>query len=259
MSYRIKIDPKNSMVDEAHLLSGMERAGVVLRQYRLPILTSSLVLLAMAVTVGIVVWLDQRHAEQAMILEQQATRLYLDRPTDQPQQADENLKKAIALYQQSLDQYPHSPTAPLALYHLANSLVQVNNFDGAIDAYQKFIVMYGGHKTLLSLVYQRLGYAYLLKNDVEQARKAFSSALDMPESLNKDQLLFELGKIEESQSRPEGALARYQELMKAHPNSPFTGEAAVRTKALDVKKTQDGSGTGTSNTVPAQPGGAASR
>jgi tetratricopeptide (TPR) repeat protein len=113
--------------------------------------------------------------------------------------------------------------------------------------------MYDETRILLSLIYQRLGYAYLLKGDAEQARKAFSFVLEMPEALNKDQVLFELGKIEESQSRPEGALARYQDLMKAYPNSPFTGEAAVRTKVLGVKKNPDGTGLGSQNDVPAQP------
>ena len=42
--------------------------------------------------------------------------------------------------------------------------------------------------------------------------------------------------MEESQSRPEGALAHYQDLMKNYPNSPFTSEAAVRVKVLEVKQ-----------------------
>jgi TolA-binding protein len=54
--------------------------------------------------------------------------------------------------------------------------------------------------------------------------------------LNKDQGMFELGKIEEARSRPEGALARYQDLMKTYPNSPFAGEASVRIKSLEAKK-----------------------
>jgi tetratricopeptide (TPR) repeat protein len=105
---------------------------------------------------------------------------------------------------------------------------------------------------LLSLVYQRLGYAYLLKGNAEQAGNAFSAVLDMPNALNKDQVLFELGKLEESQSRPEGALARYQELMKTYPNSPFTGEAAVRTKALEVKKGPEGPAAGSPEGTPTQ-------
>jgi tetratricopeptide (TPR) repeat protein len=92
------------------------------------------------------------------------------------------------------------------------------------------------------MVYQRLGYAYLLKGDADQAAKAWSAAVEVPGALNKDQALFELGKLEESQSRPEGALARYQDLMKTYPNSPFTGEAAVRIKALEAKKSPPDAG-----------------
>ena len=58
-------------------------------------------------------------------------------------------------------------------------------------------------------------------------------------TLNRDQALFELARLEESQSRPEGALARYQELIKTYPNSPFTSEATIRTKIMDAKKSQE--------------------
>ncbi len=69
-------------------------------------------------------------------------------------------------------------------------------------------------------------------------------------------MLFELAKMEESQSRPEGALAHYQDLMKSYPNSPFTSEAAVRVKVLEAKKspdsppTDDASAAGSSAPVP---------
>jgi hypothetical protein len=56
--------------------------------------------------------------------------------------------------------------------------------------------------------------------------------------LNRDQALFELARLEESLSRPEGAMTRYQELIKTYPNSPFTSEAAIRTKIIDVMKSQ---------------------
>lgn len=256
MSYRIKVDPKDTLADEAHLRSGVEHAAAVLRQHQRQISIGFLIVLIVVMAIGVVVWLDRQNAEQAMALEQQGTRLYLDRPADQPTKADENLKKAIAFYHQSFDQYPRGPTAPLTLYHLANALVQINDLDGAINAYQKFLSMYSEHKALLSLVYQRLGYAYLLRGNAEQASKAFSVVLEMTEALNKDQVLFELGKIEESQSHPEGALARYQELIKTYPNSPFTGEATVRTKALEVKKGPLEGMTGIQDGVPVNSGNA---
>ena len=221
--------------DEAHLLSGLERMGLSLQQRSRQILIVLGVLAMAIVIVGVVIWLDHRHAQQAVDLERQATQLYVDRPVDKPQQADQNLKQAITLYRQLLDQYPRSSSAQLALFQLGNALVQANDMSGAIDAYQKYVAMYHDNKPLLGMVLQRLGYAYLLKGDQDAATKAFTTALEMPGTLNKDQVLFELGKIEEAQSRPEGALARYQDLSKTYPNSPFAGEATIRAKALEMK------------------------
>jgi TolA-binding protein len=237
MPYKIKTSPKPVPADEAHLLSGLEQVLSQARTYRRTIAAGAILLiLAIAAVAATLLW-EHRATQQAAELARQATRLYLDRPADQPAKADENLKQAIVLYLQLVEQYPRSPQAPLALYYLGNARVQINDIPGAIEAYKKYVATYGANKPLLGMVYQRLGYAYLLNGDRERATKAFAAALDVPGSLNKDQALFELGKLEESQSRPEGALARYQDLIKTYPNSPFAGEASVRMKALEVKQT----------------------
>jgi outer membrane protein assembly factor BamD (BamD/ComL family) len=156
-----------------------------------------------------------------------------------PQKADQALKEAIAKYRQIVDQYPRTATAPLALYHLGNTLVQANDQSGAIEAYQRFLASYSSNLSMAGLVQQRLAYLYLLKGDRDQAVKALTGILETPGTLNRDQALYELARLEESQSRPEAALARYQELIKTYPNSPFTSEATIRTKIMDVKKSQD--------------------
>jgi len=242
MSYRIKTQSKSGPPNEAELLNGLERLGVFLHENRVQLLAGVGVLLAAAAIVVVVTWLSHRSAEHAQDLERQATQLYLDRPLDKPEQADKNLKEAITLYRQLLDQYPRTPSAKLALFHLGNALAQANDMTGAMDAYEKYVAAYPENKPLLGLVLQRLAYVQLSKGDVDGAVKSFTVALETPGTLNKDQILYELGKLEETRSHPEGALARYQELTKAYPNSPFTGEAAVRTKALETK------------TMPAAPG-----
>lgn len=156
-----------------------------------------------------------------------------------PQKADQALKEAIAKYRQIVDQYPRTATAPLALYHLGNTLVQVNDQSGAVEAYQRFLASYSSNPSMTGLVQQRLAYLYLLKGDRDQAVKALTGILETPGTLNRDQALYELARLEESQSRPEAAVARYQELIKTYPNSPFTSEATIRTKIMDVKKSQD--------------------
>lgn len=236
MSYRIKVAPKSQGTDEAQLRSGLERVLETLQEYRGTIGIALAVLVIAVVALLGVGWYEHRQGQQALELERQATKFYRDRPPDQPARAAANLKQAIELYRRIVDDYPRAPVAPIAVYQLGNALAQANDAAAAIEAYKRYTMAYGTNKTLLGLVYQRLGYTYLVQGDREQAVKAFSAALDVPGALNKDQVLFELGKLEETLSRPEGALARYQELMKAYPNSPFASEAAVRIKALEVRK-----------------------
>lgn len=239
MTYRIKVPPRSLPVDEAHMLSGLEHWLFGLKEYRRPLLVGFGLLIVAAGIVGGVLWYDVQTAAKSQDLEREATLHYLTRPADDPKKADTNLKEAIALYKKVVEEYPRTPTAPVALFNLGNAYLQANEVDAAIDAYKRFILMYGSNASLLGLVHQKLGYAYLLKGDRDQAAKAYSTILEIPGSLNRDHALFELARLEESQSRPEGALAHYQDLMKNYPNSPFTNEAAIRVKALEVKKSSD--------------------
>ncbi|HMU30263.1 MAG TPA: tetratricopeptide repeat protein [Nitrospira sp.] len=236
MSYRIRVPAKVDPLDEAHLLTGVDRVLHVLQEQRRAVLAGlGVVLVAGAVVAG-VMWYDYQSTLKARELDQEATLHYLNRPADDPKKSQEQLSQAIALYKQVVEQYPRSPAAPLALFHLGNAQVLANEVDAGIETYKRFMLLYGSNTSLLGLVQQRLAYAYLAKGDRDQAVKAFTGILDVPGALNKDHVLFELAKIEESQSRPEGALAHYQDLMKNYPNSPFTSEAAVRVKVLEVKK-----------------------
>ena len=239
MSYRIKVPAKVDPLDEAHLLTGVERFLLVLQEQRRAVLVGLGVLLVAAAVVAGVIWYDYQTTLKARELDQEATLHYLNRPADDPKKSHEQLAQAINLYKQVVDQYPRSPVAPLALFHLGNAQVLANEVDAGIETYKRFMLLHGSNTSLLGLVQQRMAYAYLVKGDRDQAVKAFTGILEIRGALNKDHVLFELAKLEESQSRPEGALAHYQDLMKNYPNSPFTSEAAVRVKVLEVKKSPE--------------------
>ena len=239
MSYHIKVPAKTLPVDEAHMLSSLDHALHRLQNYRRPLLVGLGVLLLAAAVVGGVFYVDRQSSQKAQELEREAMRFLTDPAVNDPQKVDQALKEAIARYRQVVDQYPRTPTAPLALYHLGNTLVQANDVNAAIEAYQRYLAFYGSNPSMVGLVQQRLAYAYLLKGERDQAVKALTAILETPGTLNRDQALFELARLEESQSRPEGALAHYQELIKTYPNSPFTSEATIRTKVMDVKTAQE--------------------
>jgi tetratricopeptide (TPR) repeat protein len=249
MAYRIKTVPKLTLMDDAQLLSGMERFWLKVEEHRRAVLGGALVVILAAATVGVALYYDQRQAEQATELHRQAVQFYLTRPVGQPQQADENLRKAIELYRQVVERYPKTAAGTLATYELGNALVQANDLKNAIEVYKTYLSAHQGNTSLRALVHQRLAFAYLLNGDRDQATREFTAVLETPGALNQDQALFELGKMEEAQSRPEGALARYQDLMKSYPRSPFAAEAEVRIKALGGGKPE--------GAAPAAPGAAA--
>ncbi|MBM4139660.1 MAG: tetratricopeptide repeat protein [Nitrospira sp.] len=236
MSYRIKVPPRSLPVAEGQLVSTLEERLIGLKVYRVPFIVGLVVLLLVCGLIGGIVWYDARNAGKAQDLEREATLQYLARPANDPKKIETNLKEAIRLYQQIADEYPRTPSAPLALFGLGNALIETNQLDSAIEAYKRFLATYSSNASLAGLVRQKLAYVYLSKGDQAQATAAYSAVIDSPGSLNRDQALFELARIEEGQSRREGALQRYQELIKTYPKSPFANEAAIREKVFDMKK-----------------------
>ena len=233
MGYKIKdTTTKSGVLDETSLLTGKDRFLLFVERNRKAVLGGIFLVCVVIIILGTVLWLEFRNKEQALVLEGQAQRLYVDRPFDQPEKVKENVSQARELYQQILDQYPRTASAQLALYFLGNALADEGDLKGAIEAYEKFVAQYDGHDELIGLVYQRLGYAHLLNGDREKAVQAFSVVLDVPGALNKDQVLFEFAKLEEADGAIEKALSHYKNLLEQFPTSPFTSEASLRVKAL---------------------------
>lgn len=236
MTYRIKVPPRTLPVDEAHLVSDLEHRLIGLKQYRLPLVIGFLLVVLVGGGIWGVLWYDAQTLNKAQDLEREATLHYLTRPANDPQKTESNMKEAITLYRRVVDEYPRTPSAPLALFSLGNALLQSNDLDPAIEAYRRFVSTYGSNPTLLGLVHQKLGYAYLMKGDADQAAKAYAAVLEIQGAANRDQALFELARLEENRSNLEAASTHYQDLMKSYPSSPLANEAAIRLKVFDAKK-----------------------
>ncbi|MBK9306400.1 MAG: tetratricopeptide repeat protein [Nitrospira sp.] len=239
MSYRIKVPPRTLPVDEAHLVSGLEHWVLGLQRYRWSIIVGFILLLLTAGGIWGVFWYDAENASKAQEIEREATLHLFTRPGNDPQKAAANVNEAIALYKKVVEEYPRTPTAPLAQFSLGNAFLQANNLDSAIESYKRFISTYGSNISLLGLVHQKLGYTYLLKGDIDQAAKTYSAILEIPGAMNRDYAMFELARLEENRSKPDVALKYYQDLIKTYPDSPLTSEAAVRVKVLEAKNTSE--------------------
>ena len=237
--FKIRKNHKESLADPAHMGDSVGQAARQARENFRWLLAGVAVAVIAGAAVGGFLWMRQQDERAAADLLHEATRSVTERsfmggppPVRQP----EELKKAADVFQKILTEFPRSAVAPQAAYLLGNARSDLKDWAGAVKDYQEFLARYGTHRSLVPLVYQRLAYAQLAQGKVEEAEKTLTAVAKIPTAPNKDQALFELGKIDEILKRPEGALAHYQEIMKDHPSSPFAAEASVRIKTLDARK-----------------------
>ncbi len=184
-------------------------------------------------------WLSQQEQEKAWELQGHAQQIYLDRPLDDVEKGKTNIQKASGMFQDILEQYPGTASAKVSSFLYGNSLMEAGNYQEAIEAYTSFVQKYAQDHILVGLVRQRLGFAQLLNGNREAAVNAFNAVLESPYALNKDQVLFELAKLAESEEKTDEAVKFYTQLIQTFPLSPFSTEANLRVKVLAPEETEE--------------------
>lgn len=184
-------------------------------------------------------WVSQQQREEAWERQGQAQQIYLDRPLDDVEKGKSNIQQASGMFQDILEQYPGTPSAKVSSFLLGNSLMEDEKYDGAIETYTSLIRAYAQDHILMGLVHQRLGLAHLSSGNREAAMSAFDAVMGNSQALNKDQVLFELAKLAESEEKTDDAVMHYQRLIQEFPLSPFSSEANLRVKVLAPEEVQE--------------------
>lgn len=233
MTYKIRHVSKQVGAEIPQFLSRSERMWLFAELHRRALITGIVVAITVVILLGALYVVQHQQEQEALALEHQAAQAYLDRSLVDVDTATEKLQEAITLYRRIIEEFPRSASARSAWYMIGNALAEQDDHAGAIEAYQHFIDQAGNSPALLGLVYQRLGASYLASGDRAKGITAYTQVLQMPQTLNKDQVLFELAKLEEHEQRDDAALARYKQLLDEHPNSPYASEATLRVKILE--------------------------
>jgi len=87
-----------------------------------------------------------------------------------------NYGKALDMFRDVQNKYPGTISGAVSQYYIGNCLVNLGRIDEALKEYQVFVDKYSRDKFLLGLVYQRIGYAYLVLGKQNDAQKAFEHA-----------------------------------------------------------------------------------
>lgn len=233
MTYKIRHISKQVGAENPQFLSRSERMWLFAELHRRTLITGIVVAIAVVILLGALYLVQYQQEQEALALEHQAAQAYLDRSLVDVDTATEKLQEAITLYRRIIQEFPRTASARSAWYMIGNALAEQDDHAGAIEAYQHFIDQAGNPPALLGLVYQRLGASHLANGEREKGINAYTQVLEMPQTLNKDQVLFELAKLEEHEKRNDEALARYKQLLDEYPNSPYASEATLRVKILE--------------------------
>ncbi|MEX2491269.1 MAG: tetratricopeptide repeat protein [Nitrospirales bacterium] len=240
MGYKIKDhSDKSAAVEPVVALSSKEQFLFFVEEHRGLVWGGILLVVVLIGGLIILNWLSQQKQEEAWELQGQAQQVYLDRPLDDVEKGKSNIQRASGMFQDILNQYSATPSAKVSSFLFGNSLMDAENYQGAIEAYTSLVQEHAQDHILVGLVQQRLGLAQLLNGNREAAVSAFEAVLGNPDALNKDQVLFELAKLAESEEKTDEAVKRYTQLIQEFPVSPFSSEANLRVKVLAPEEVKE--------------------
>jgi|GEM_PF-1112794 len=238
MPYRIRAVKKESKGPNLILQEGAILADAYARHRK--VAWGFLGLLALGVLAGLVVWqISSQKEARAWAIEDEATRLYHENPElaailerKEFKDKNEHYKKALALFQKVVQEYPRTSAASLSQYYVGNTEFELKEYDQAIQAYQKFLDRYGEKAPLAPLVETKLAYVLQQTGKPVEALKAFQRITENAKALNQDEAYYEMGRLYEAQDNKADAIATYEKTVQNFKGSPWSSEAQARLAVL---------------------------
>lgn len=249
MTYKIKdLTPKTAHEEAGNILSSKERFLFWVEENRGLVWGGILLTIVVIVAVVALSWLSQKQHEEAWEFQGKAQQIYLDRPLDDVKQWKKNMQSASTMFQEVQEKFSGTRGAEVSLFFLGNNLMEEQKFSAAIEKYQELVKGSAQEPVFRGLVQQRLGLAYLLNGDRDSALATWQAVLDNPHTLNKDQIIFELAKLAESDEQTQEAVNQYKKLIQEYPLSPFANEAGLRVKILAPEELKESTKTESTDT-----------
>lgn len=186
------------------------------------IVVAVVIILLVAVVTFFVGGNDQ---ESASKMEYAARKSYV---RDNP----EEMKKALGIYEELIREHPGN--AGLYLIQVGNIYSDLEQYDKAIEVFQKYIKKYD-NKAILSVVYLKTGFLYLNSAKKDKAREFFNKIINMESAHNRNMAYMELGRLSEAEGKIDEAIGFYDMIVKESSSTLVASTALTRLDVLRKK------------------------
>jgi len=227
--------PKKKAVQEDEVKSAAFQALDVIKKRQKEIIVGVAAIVAIVIVFIILSFYSTSRYKKASSLQIDANNYYYG-ITGAEAPEEQRLKKAIDLYNQSLD----IKATPFALFYLGNSYFKLGDFENAKKEYNRFVKEFSGDELILPLVYQKLASAHFKTNENDKALDAIKKLSTLNKGIFRDTALILEARYYDSIGDADKAMPLYQEIVDTFQSSPWSAEAASKIAAAtkETEKTE---------------------
>jgi tetratricopeptide (TPR) repeat protein len=148
-------------------------------------------------------------------------------------------EKASEQFEKVLRKYPSTNAANLTLIAYADMSYREHDYDKAVDLYQKALSAFSRDDAIQKLIWNGLAHAYEAKKAYKLAAEHFKKITDSQDSFMKGDAYYNLARMMEALNHQEKALAAYNKVIAAHPDS--VGFRIAKDKVVRLKDSLEAS------------------
>ncbi|MBF0541836.1 MAG: tetratricopeptide repeat protein [Nitrospirae bacterium] len=214
---------KNTETNEAVINSYEKLKEDINKNKKNIIIASILILIVISALLGTVIYKNYI-SNKADQLNYTAIKLYGNlNPVDRNSNSLSKTELA-AILKDLKDSYELKKSA-ITLFYIANCYYDMGDLKESEKMLIEINQKYSDNKYIIPLSYLKLYYLYRATSEDTKASEILNKLYGLESPFYKDICLFQMGKILEKDGKPKEAIAKYQELVKNYPDSPYAGQA----------------------------------
>ncbi|MBU4288534.1 MAG: tetratricopeptide repeat protein [Proteobacteria bacterium] len=209
-----------------------------LTKYKFPLLSAGGVIFAVIIVISSVYYYSDRAENKASVMLTNSLTKYEKIKTEQG---------AVKAYQEVADDFNRilenrwgKDSAKLATVMYANICYNAGDFDTATELYNKALSVFENNPFIKNLILNGLAYSQEGKKDYNTAAKYLEMIMSEPDDTNKDETLFNLGRLYALMGNKEKSAEAFNKIITDYKDSNYTDLAKEKVVAVHGLKLEIG-------------------